>query len=270
MNWFERRPLFGQTVIVTRTRQQASELSDHLAALGANVLEAPTIETAPMADPTAVKAALTDGPWDWIIFTSRNGVSATKQKLFEAGLDTRAFGNAKIAVVGESTANAVRDELSLKVDLCPKEFVAEALADALASGGEIDGKRFLLFRAEIARPVLTDRLKQGGATAVHDVAIYETRPAASLPAEVTDAIAAGTVNWVTFTSSSTAKNFVGLLGPDYLKKLGSVKLASIGPVTTATMRELQLTPTIEANPHTIESLARAIASSGMGVPPMIR
>jgi len=136
-----------------------------------------------MVDPTAVKKALADGPWDWIIFTSRNGVSATKEKLFEAGLDTRAFGNAKIAVVGESTADSVRDELSLKVDLCPKQFVAEALADALAAGNEVRGKRFLLFRAEIARPVLTDRLKQGGGAAVRDVPIYQTRSAASLPAE---------------------------------------------------------------------------------------
>jgi uroporphyrinogen III methyltransferase/synthase len=260
MNWFERRPLFGKTAVVTRTRDQASELSEHLLSLGANVLEAPTIELSPVADPTAVGKALAEGPWDWIIFTSRNGVVCTKQKLFEAGLDARAFGNAKIAVVGESTANAVRELLSLKVDICPKDFVAEALADALSAGGEITGGRFLLFRAEIARAVLIDRLKQGGAAMVRDVAIYETRPATSLPAEVTEALAAGNVHWITFTSSSTAKNFTSLLGPDYAKKLEAVKLASIGPVTTATLKELGLTPTVQADPHTMQAMARAIAA----------
>jgi len=260
MNWFERRPLFGKTVIVTRTRDQASELSEHLIGFGANVLKAPTIELVPSADQFKVSKSLAGGPWDWIIFTSRNGVVCTKQKLFEAGLDARAFGNAKIAVVGESTANAVRELLSLKVDLCPKEFVAEALADALFAGNEITGKRFLLFRAEIARVVLTDRLKLGGAATVQDIPIYETRPAASLPTEVTEALAAGNVHWITFTSSSTAKNFTSLIGPDFAKKLGSVKLASIGPMTTATLKELGLAPTVQADPHTMAALARAIAS----------
>jgi len=260
LNWFERRPLFGQTVVVTRTRQQASDLSDQLGALGANVLEAPTIEISPAADQAAVKSALADGPWDWIIFTSRNGVTSTKQKLFEAGLDVRAFGNAKIAVVGESTATAVRDELALRVDLCPREFVAEALAEALGADSEIRGKRFLLFRAEIARAVLIERLNEGGAAAVRDVPIYETRPAAALPADVLTALNGGSVHWITFTSSSTARNFCALLGLDYLKKLESVKLASIGPVTTATLRELQLQPTFEADPHMVQALVAGIAS----------
>ena len=259
MNWFENRPLFGQTVIVTRTRDQASELSNRLTALGANVMEAPMIELTPSADSTVVSGALGDGPWDWIVFTSRNGVSCTKQKLFEAGLDARAFGKAKIAVVGDATAAAVREELSLRVDLCPKEFVAEALADALAAQGQIRGKRFLLFRAEIARAVLIEKLKQGGAAAVRDVPIYETRQATSLPVEALETLDAGNVHWITFTSSSTAKNFVALLGPDYLRKLGSVKLASIGPVTTAALMELGLKPAVEADPHTVPSLAQAIA-----------
>jgi uroporphyrinogen III methyltransferase/synthase len=260
MNWFETRPLFGQTIVVTRTRDQASELSEQLSFLGASIMEAPTIKLVPAHDLSAVTAALQDGPWDWIIFTSRNGVSCTKEKLFAAGLDIRSLGNAKIAAVGQATAEAIADELSLKVDLCPGEFVADALADALAAIDGIRGRRFLLFRAEIARTVLLDRLNQAGAAAVRDVPVYETRPEAVLPTEVTDALTAGTVQWVTFTSSSTAKNFAALLGPDYREKLQGIKLASIGPITSATLRELQLQPTIEANPHTLAGLVGALAA----------
>jgi uroporphyrinogen III methyltransferase/synthase len=258
MNWFEIRPLFGQTILVTRTRQQASKLSDQLTALGANVLEAPTIEIVPAANTDQVKSAL-KSQWDWIIFTSCNGVTATKAKLFEAGLDVRAFGDAKIAVVGDSTAAAVRDELSLKVDLCPGDFAAEALADALALTDGIRDKRFLLFRADIARAVLIDRLSHSGAAEVLDVPIYETRQATSLPIEVTTALETGSVHWITFTSSSTAKNLVSLLGAEYLKKLDNIKLASIGPVTSATLADFGLTPTIEADPHNMVALAKAIA-----------
>jgi uroporphyrinogen III methyltransferase / synthase len=258
LNWFERRPLFGQTIIVTRTRQQASELSDQLSSLGANVLEAPTIEISPAADAAAVSNAIAQGPWNWVIFTSQNGVRFTKQRLFDAGLDARAFGDAKIAAIGDSTAAAVRDELSLRVDLCPEKAVAEALADALTDAQAIHGKRFLLLRAEIARPVLVEQLNRDGAAEVRDVPIYQTHPASALPPEVTAAIDAGQVNWITFTSSSTVKNFCALLGSDYRGKLSAMKLASIGPVTTAALSELKLDATVEANPHTVESLVDAI------------
>jgi uroporphyrinogen III methyltransferase/synthase len=261
LNWFETRPLFGQTIIVTRTRDQASELSQQLTDLGANVLEAPTIELAPIDDPTLVSTPLKDGPWDWIIFTSKNGVSSTKEKLFEAGLDVRAFGSAKIAVVGEATAAAVRDELGLKVDLCPKEFVAEALADSLAATNGIHGKRFLLFRAEIARTVLIERLTAAGASAVRDVAIYQTKSPTSLPLEVTEAIANNAVHWITFTSSSTAKNFTALLGPDYQNQLRGIQLASIGPITTEALKALGLSAAVQADPHTMPGLVTAVKNA---------
>src|SRR5687768_3264357 len=128
MNWFETRPLFGQTVVVTRTRQQASELSQQLAALGANVIEAPTIELSPPTQWSAVDEALRQAAeFDWVVFTSQNGVSYTRRRLFETGLDARAFGRAKVAAIGDATAEAVRRELCLAVDLCPDGFVAEAL-----------------------------------------------------------------------------------------------------------------------------------------------
>ncbi len=111
----------------------------------------------------------------------------------------------RIAAIGEATADTITRELCLRVDLCPESFVAEALADALAAASEIQNRRFLLLRADIARAILRERLEQGGAAVVDDVSVYETRPASSLPEGLEEALAAGQVNWITFTSSSTAR-----------------------------------------------------------------
>ena len=262
LNWFERRPLFGQTVAVTRTRQQASELSERLADLGAAVIEAPTIELAAPPDLTAVDDALRSiGRYDWVVFTSVNGVAFARRRLLEIGLDARAFGGAKVAAIGDATAAAVSRELCLSVDLCPEAFVAEALGDALAGRGEVAGKRFLLLRADIARPVLRERLARDGAADVRDVPVYESTRAASLPRPVLDALSAGELSWVTFTSSSTANNFAQLLGPDFRDRLKGVKLASIGPVTTATLRELGLEPAVQAETFNIDGLVAAVVGA---------
>ena len=267
INWFETRPLFGQTIVVTRTRQQASELSRKLSELGANVIEAPTIELTASADWTAVDETLRSiSAFDWIVFTSQNGVRFARQRLLSLDLDAREFGDAKIAAIGDATARAVREELFLSVDLCPESFVAEALADAFAERNETRGKRFLLLRADIARPLLRDRLRQEGATEVADIPIYETRSATELPQPLLDALEAGEVNWITFTSSSTAKNFVSLLGDNYRRKLENVKLASIGPITSETLRELGLSPTIEARTFNIDGLVEAIVRAHGRVP----
>jgi uroporphyrinogen III methyltransferase/synthase len=262
MNWFETRPLFGQTIAVTRTRQQASELTAGLADLGANVIEAATIELHPPGEWSEVDEVLEHIPeYDWVIFTSRNGVNFAKQRLLETGSDARAFSGVRVAAVGDATAATVREELCLRVDMCPKEFVAEALAAELESRNEIRGRKFLLLRADIARPFLCEKLAAGGAALVRDVSIYQTRPAASLPPALLDAIAAHELHWITFTSSSTARNLAELLGPDYKAKLQGVKLASIGPITTKTLKELGLEPTIEAKMHNIESLISAIRTA---------
>jgi uroporphyrinogen III methyltransferase/synthase len=196
--------------------------------------------------------------WDWVIFTSANGVRFTRDRLRALGRDVRVFGSAKIAAIGDATADAIRDELSLHVDLCPESFVAEALANALAERGQIAGKRFLLLRADIARPILREKFQLAHAAEVRDVAIYETKPAQSLPQHLLDALNSKTVHWITFTSSSTAKNFVTLLGGNYREKLKGVKIASIGPITTSTLRELGLEPTIEADTFNIDGLVEAL------------
>jgi uroporphyrinogen III methyltransferase/synthase len=258
LNWFESKPLFGKTIVVTRTRQQASELSTQLQSLGARIIEAPTIDLKP-ADPATVEAALADlHGYDWIVFTSANGVRFTRDRLIAAGRDSRAFGPAKIATIGDATAAAVRKELCLNVDLSPERFVAEALGEAFAQRNEITGKRFLLLRADIARPLLRERLQQGGAAEVRDVPIYETHPTDSLPQELIDAITAGEVDWLTFTSSSTVNNFIQLLGPALRPRLTQVRTASIGPITSQTLRQHGLEPTIEARTFDIPGLVAAM------------
>ena len=262
LSWLERRPLFDQSVVVTRSRHQASELSQRLEELGAAVIEAPTIELHEPADlkqvDTAIAAA---GEFDWVCFTSANGVTAARRRLHLCGLDARVFARAKIAAIGAATAQAIERELCLRVDLCPKKFVAEALADELVERNEVAGRRFLLLRADIARPLLPERLTHDGAAEVKDVALYETRPAKELPAGLDEALAAGSIHWITFTSSSTARNFVDLLGPDYRRKLGNAKLASIGPITTRTLRDAGLEPAVEASNFDIDGLVDALVSA---------
>lgn len=259
MNWFESRPLFGQTIVVTRTRQQAGELALPLEELGANVIEAPTIELSAPEDWSEVDDALRrSGQYDWIIFSSVNGVAFVRQRLRELNLDARVFGRSRIVAIGQSTAAAVQEQLCLRVDLCPKRFISDALADELAQANLITGRRFLLLRPDIASPTLRERLKQSGAAEVRDVAIYRTRPVKSLPSALIEALVAGDVNWVTFTSSSTARNFIALLGSDYLKLLANVKLASIGPVTTQTLDELGLKATVQAETYDISGLVQAM------------
>ncbi|MGD0387773.1 MAG: uroporphyrinogen-III C-methyltransferase [Tepidisphaeraceae bacterium] len=259
--WVERRPLFGQRIVVTRSRHQASEISRKLEELGAEVIEAPTIELHEPADWSAVDEALASaGGFDWVCFTSVNGVTAARKRLAAIGRDARLFGQAKLAAIGNATAQAIEQDLCLKVDLCPKSFVAEALADELAERKEVSGRKFLLLRADIARPLLRQRLIEGGAREVSDVAIYETRPAKELPPGLIDALNAGRIHWVTFSSSSTARNFLNLLGPDYRQTLSHAKLASIGPVTSATLREAGLTPSAEARTFNIDGLIEAMAA----------
>jgi uroporphyrinogen III methyltransferase/synthase len=172
--------------------------------------------------------------------------------------DARVFGQARLAAVGPATARAVEQELGLHVDLCPDAFRAEALADALAERDQIAGRRFLLLHADIARAVLRQRLESGGASHVEDVAIYETVPAASLPQEAIDAIERQEVSWITFTSGSTARNFFQLLPAGLRDRIGSVRIASIGPVTSAALREMGLEPTVQTAQASIAGLIAAI------------
>ncbi|MGF1632447.1 MAG: uroporphyrinogen-III C-methyltransferase [Phycisphaerae bacterium] len=261
IDWFENRPLFGRRVVVTRTRQQASDLAEMLAELGAEVIEAPMIRLEPAGDLVAVEDALRNaGGYDWLVFTSANGASAAGERMTRLGLDARALAGVKVAAVGQATAEAVKRALGILPDLVPERALAEALADALAEAGEVADRRFLLLRADIARPALAERLKAGGAACVADVPIYETRPAEALPEGLKDAMLAGDVDWVTFTSSSTARAFIDLLGEDATAAMAKVKIASIGPQTTKTLTDLGHPPTKEASTSDLAGVVEVVAS----------
>jgi uroporphyrinogen III methyltransferase/synthase len=260
LDWFTTRPLFGRTVLVTRTRHQASTLAAALADLGARVLEAPTIELEPPDDWAPVDAALRDvAAYDWLVLTSVNGVAALADRLATLGLDARHLASVKLAAIGEATARVLAERLAIRADLVPTRYVAESLAAELIADQDVARQRFLMLRADIARPALARKLTEAGAE-VADLPIYRTRRAAALPDEVLEVLQAGELDWVTFTSSSTATNLVELLG-ERRELLGGCRLGSIGPITSRTMRELGLEPTVEAEVSTIEGLVAALVGA---------
>ena len=263
LRWFDNRPLSGRTVLVTRTREQASELTAKLEALGANVLEAPTIEIAPPADPRPVRDALIslrDGPFDWdaVVFTSANGVIQTRRAMDEIGLDSRIFADVLVAAVGPATAEACGRFLAIRPDLVPERFDGEAvvkqLCVRLSEGRPLKGRGVMFLRADIGRAAVVDALREEGVE-VRDVAVYETKPVALLPPHVLEAIDAGGIDAACFTSASTARNLATLVGD--AAKLNAIRLVSIGPQTSAALRDLGLLPDVEARQATLDALVEA-------------
>ncbi len=279
LNWFENRPLFGQTVLVTRTRQQASELGRRLELLGARVIESPTIEIVNPTDSHAAYQAISEmGDYDCVVFTSANGVRATWEMMQIQNLDGRDF-SAAVAAIGPSTAEALR-EIGISPDVIADASIGEELAEELiqifgadADGdvdapantvGNLSGKRFLLLRAQVARPALVTMLQQAGAE-VNDVAVYQSRIPDALPTEATAALRAGKISWITFTSASTAKNLHAMLPEDLRQAVRKCRRISIGPMTSKALRELDWPPTAEAPEHNIpgmvDTLLTAIAEN---------
>ena len=257
--WLEALPLHGQTILVTRPAHQAKPFSGHLAQLGANVIESPAVEIAPPHDWELLDAALARlGEYDWVAFTSANGVAAVFDRLAALGRDGRAFGQARIAAIGQATADALRDRAILP-DLVPATFTTAALGEAL-SQEDLDGCIVLLPRADQATPQLAAALCNAGADVEEIVAYRAARPAA-LAEPAIKALRDGRVQWVTFASSVTVCNFLSLLAEAKLQgTLEGVNLASIGPVTSQTLADAGLTATVTAQPHTIEALAEAMAA----------
>jgi uroporphyrinogen III methyltransferase/synthase len=257
LKWWENRPLWGKTVVVTRSRDQASRLVAALSAAGARCLEVPTIEIAPPVDFAPLDAALQHlNRYDWLIFTSANGVTAFIDRLYHMGLDVRALGRAQIAVIGPATAEAL-EKYGLMADVVPKTFQAEGLLEVLTPR-LMGGTRMLLARAEQARDVLPEGLAELG-MAVDVVPVYRAVPPESVPQEAAGVLQDGRVDILTFTSSATVHNFAGLVGQEKFRSLAASRVvASIGPITTATLKEYGITPTIEPAAFTIPALAAAI------------
>jgi uroporphyrinogen III methyltransferase/synthase len=235
-----------------------------LHSLGADVIEAPSVEIRPVADLSPVDHALQNvTDYDWLVLTSVNGVEATINRMQELGINVTILHNLKLAAIGPATADRLRD-FSLEAQVMPDEFVAESLADAIGTE-EIQGQRFLMLRSNIARSMLPEVLTEMGAIC-DDVPAYQTAAPDALPPETLEALRTTRIDWITFTSSSTFRNFRILLGDDADRVLTSAKLASIGPVTSNTMRNAGFDPTIEAPEHTIEGLVTAIRDHVIGSP----
>lgn len=258
LNWFEKLPLFGKRVVVTRTRTQAGELSRRLEELGADVLELPTIEIVPPRNPRPLHEAIARiRQFDWLVFTSPNGVGFFFDAYMKRHGDIRRLGNVRLAAIGPATAAKLAGR-GLRVDLMPREFVAERVAAEMKR--QPGRGRVLLARADIARDALPRLLRKAGYQ-VEEITAYETRaPAKSRTVE--ELMKRGT-DLVTFTSSSTAENFVRLVGKSRLRGIpGRPRFVSIGPVTSATMRKLGLKVWRQAPVHTIPGLVECILRKG--------
>ncbi len=257
LNWFEKRPLLGKNVVVTRARAQASDLVDRLTSLGAECLECPTIKVVPPDDWSHLDAAINNlETYDWLIFTSVNGVSFFFERLYVKGLDVRALKNVRIAAIGPATAKRLGD-FGLKSDIVPKTYQAESVVEAFEAE-DMEEKRVLLPRAKEARPILPVELVKMGAV-VNEIPVYKTEQASENVDELIERLEQGSIDIVTFTSSSTVKNFKALLPADRFESLiKGVTVASIGPITTDTAKELGFKVDITAKDFTIPGLCEAI------------
>src|SRR5438874_1985122 len=253
LNWYEKRPLLGKRIVVTRTRKQASVLSNKLRALGAHVIELPTIRIEPPSTLREFAELVQDAhTYNWIVFTSANGVEAFFDIFFKLYDDAREIGGVRIAAIGPATAQRVKD-FHLHVDLQPEEFVAEAVVREFKKQGSIENERILVVRAEKARDVLPKELSATGAI-VDEAFAYRTVPETRDTSGAQRQLAQGGADLITFTSSSTVENFLAL-GLPWPK---GMRIASIGPITSKTVRDQGLDVDLEARRHDIDGLVQAI------------
>ena len=256
LNWFERRPLFGRRIVVTRPRAQAGELAEQLEAFGAEVVPLPTIETVltdslgPLDD--AIRRA---AEFDWVIFTSANGVRVFFERLRTLDRDLRDWHRAHVAAIGPQTAKALR-AYCLRVECVPEDFRAEGLIDALQRK-DITGKRILLPRAAGARDVLPNALRQRGAT-VEEVVTYRSVVPSAQTDDLRQRLRDGEADLITFTSSSTVDNFAALFDGQLERVLAHAQVGCIGPITAATARQHGMHVAIQPQSYTIPAFVDAI------------
>ena len=255
--WFDKRPLFGKRVLVTRARSQVSRLSESLEAHGAETIQAPAIRICPIADTEDLDAAIRDiSKYDWITFTSPNGVRGLRARLAALSLDSRALSGVQIATVGPATAEAV-EEIGIRPDLSPQVYAAQGLIDAFAANGVRNG-RALCLRSDIGRETLPDGLRKAGLE-VDEVVAYRTGMAPDSSEAAREALCDGPrrVDAVTFTSSSTVTNLAKLLGGD-IEPINNAVVACIGPITAETARGLGIRVDVVAKRQTVEGLVESV------------
>ena len=263
LRWFEAKPLLGKRVLVTRTRQQASDLSRLLAAQSAEPVELPALELVERVDERVLAAAIetlrTSG-YGWTIFTSANAVDIFMARLHAASLDARAFARTRVAAVGSATAGALARH-GIRPDIVPERYVAEGLVEVLATR-PMRGTRVLLPRAEGARETLVDALTARGAV-VDELILYVAAIPNTPDAEGLRRLRGGQIDIATFASSSAVRNLIAMLDGD-VAPLASVRIAAIGPITAQTLRDAGLEPHIMPDEYTIEALVDAIVDDAMG------
>jgi uroporphyrinogen III methyltransferase/synthase len=267
INWYEKRVLFSKRVVVTRTREQASELVDLLENYGAECIEYPTISLAPVDSSEILDRALTEiDTYQWVLFTSINAVDYFFKRLFELGMDVRDLKGPKVAAVGRVTAEALASR-GIRADLLPEEFTGDGLAETLINEG-VTGLNILIPRALKARETLPEKLSRAGAEVTVAPVYQNVLPKSSagehLKDDLRQALEEKRVDMVTFTSSSTVKNFVTLLdtsGPDELQRLMSgVAVAAIGPITAKTAESHGLKVDVQPVEYTIPGLVESIVT----------
>ena len=257
LGWFEFRPLLGKRIVVTRAREQASGLVGTLTDLGAAVLECPTISVSPPESWQPLDDAIDRiDRYDWLVFTSVNGVKFFFERLFDKGLDARSLGRLRTCAIGPATADALL-AFGLRTDILPDSYRAESVVAAFEKEA-VSGKKILLPRAAEARPILPTELTRMGAE-VDEVAAYRTLSVRDQAGALIDALEKGKVDMVTFTSSSTVKNFRSLLPDDRVQTLMEpVTVASIGPITSETAVGIGFRVDVTAGTYTVPGLVEAI------------
>lgn len=257
--WFDQKPLFGKSVLVTRAREQASALTARLEELGAQCYEAPAIQIVPPESFAALDQAIQElASYQWLVFTSTNGVDYFFDRLHHAKKDSRMLAGIKVAAIGTQTAEQLR-KFGIYADIVPLEFRAEGIVDSLSPLIE-PGMKVLIPRALIARDVLPVKLSEIGAV-TNVVPAYRTIAADTDGAVLAEKLSAGEVDLITFTSSSTVTNLLELLGSQGAELIGKSKVACIGPITAATCVEHGIKPDIIADEYTIRGLVKAISES---------
>jgi len=250
--WLQQRPLFGKTVLVTRAASQSTELVQQCVEQGARVLVQPAIEISALEDNSQLDAMLEKiDQFDWLVFSSRNGVQFLVDRLLQTGKDVRALAGLQLAAIGPGTSQALAG-YHLGTDLQPAEYRAEALAEALKPEAA-DGKRFLLVRGSRGREVLSEMLRDAGGD-VQQLVVYQSTDVGHVAPSVVEELEAGNVDWITVTSSAIARSLVSLLGD----KLSMAPLASISSLTSSTLEELGYPATAEAETSTMDGLVKAI------------
>lgn len=259
LRWFDHRPLWGQTVIVTRAREQASSLVSGLRGCGARVIQCPTIRVEDLEDYALLNSAIENlHNYNWVVFTSTNGVEKFWEQLKRHELDARALGQSQVAAIGPATETALK-ERGIVPDLVPQSSISEEVAASLVQHG-IKEKTVLIVRALEGREVLQEKLRAEGAH-VRLAPCYKTVPDNSQAELAKAEIEAGRVQWITFTSSSTVKNFVDAIGAEFINRhRKNFRVACIGPITAETARRLDITPNVVAKNASVEALVEVILS----------